>query len=264
MWTDGTSVSTGTTNRGRLRRPAKLPVKGPGYVVPPRWADRGFQYGVDEMVTAIQQVADKVGGRAKKGRLGVADIGPMRGGKSKWHSSHRAGRDVDLHFFSVDAKGRPLDAPEHDMIRYDDEGKPYLRPKASYHETDWDQRRFDTARNWELVEAWLTEPDVRVQWIFISDGLKAKLLDHATKSERPGWLVEYARTVMYNPPDAPPHDDHMHIRIYCSRSDRFFGCVDRGPVWQHEKKRYKYDGPEHYDPFQWRMVAQLPLVAVPG
>jgi hypothetical protein len=57
LWTDGTSVSTGTTSRGRLRHPAKLPLKGPGFVVPPRWEERGFQYGVDELVAAVQRAA---------------------------------------------------------------------------------------------------------------------------------------------------------------------------------------------------------------
>ena len=180
------------------------------------------------------------------------------------HSSHQAGRDVDLHFYSVDAEGHPLDAPHNDMIRYDADGKPYLRRGASYTETEWERRRFDTARNWQLVEALLTDPEVRVQWVFVAQGLEDRLLQYATRKQRPAWVIEYARTVMYNPADAPPHDDHFHVRIYCSRADRFHGCVDRGPVWQHEKKRYKYDGPEQYDPFQWRVLSRLPLMVGPG
>lgn len=264
LWTDGTSVSTGTTSRGRMRRPARLPLVGPGFKVPQRWSDRGFQYGVDELVGVIQRAARKVSGRARKVVLGVADLGPQRGGKSMWHSSHQAGRDVDLLFYTVDEHGHPLDPPEDDMIRFDAEGKPYVRGKATYNEAEWAARRFDTARNWQLVEALLTDSEVRVQWIFVSEGLEARLLEYARRKDRPAWLVEYAATVLYNPPDAPPHDDHFHLRIYCSRTDRFHGCVDRGPVWQHEKKRYKYGGPEHYDPYRWRMLTSLPLVAGPG
>ena len=33
LWTDGTSVSTGTTSRGRMRRPSRLPLSGPGFTV---------------------------------------------------------------------------------------------------------------------------------------------------------------------------------------------------------------------------------------
>ena len=36
-----------------------------------------------------------------------------------------------------------------------------------------------------------------------------------------------------------PHDDHLHLRIYCAADDRAYGCVDRGPTrWW--KKRWKY------------------------
>jgi penicillin-insensitive murein endopeptidase len=264
LWTDGTSVSTGTTSRGRMRRPAALPLTGHGFTVPQRWSDRGFQYGVEELVAAIQRAARKVSGRAKKVLLGVADLSPQRGGKSAWHSSHQSGRDVDLLFYTIDADGHPLAPPEDDMIRFDADGKPYVRKHTTYNELEWERRRFDTARNWQLVEALLTDTEVRVQWIFVSEGLEARLLEYAKRKRRPAWLLEYASVVLYNPADAPPHDDHFHVRIYCTRTDRFHGCVDRGPVWQHEKKQYKYGGPEHYDPFQWRMLTSLPLAAGPG
>ena len=53
------------------------------------------------------------------------------------------------------------------------------------------------------------------------------------------------------------HDDHMHVRLYCTRADRFHGCKDVGPVWHHEKKSYKYSGPERYDPVLWRQLAAM-------
>lgn len=266
LWTDGTSVSTGLTSRGRIRRPAKLELTGAGFKVPTRWQERGFQYGVEELVAALGRAAEKVRGRAKKVTLGIADLSPQRGGKSKWHSSHQSGRDVDLIFYSSDAEGRPLAPPERDMIRYDGEGKPYLRgSQTRYDDELWQARRFDTARNWALVEALLTDPTVRVQWIFVSQPLEDKLLDYATRQKRPRWLIEYARTVMYDPPDAPTHSDHFHLRIYCPRDDRFHGCVDRGVVWQHEKKSFKYGGPERYDPIALQSLAAMPALAVaPG
>ncbi|HEY8377508.1 MAG TPA: penicillin-insensitive murein endopeptidase [Nannocystis sp.] len=265
LWTDGTSISTGLSNRGRLRKPSQLPVSGTGYKVPERWKERGFQYGVEELVAAIERAAAAVRGRAKKVVLGVADLSPQRGGKSKWHSSHQSGRDVDLIFYSTDAQGHPLDPPEHDMIRYDGDGKPYVRGNAVYSDPQWQERRFDTARNWALVEALLTDPTIRVQWIFVSQPLEDRLLDYAKRHGKPRWLIEYARAVMYDPPDAPTHSDHFHLRIYCPRDDRFHGCVDRGVVWQHEKKAFKYGGPERYDPITWRTLATLPAFAVaPG
>ncbi|MBZ5713165.1 penicillin-insensitive murein endopeptidase [Nannocystis pusilla] len=265
LWTDGTSVSTGLSSRGRLRRPAKLELSGSGFKVPERWKSRGFQYGTEELVAALGRAANAVRGKAKKATLGVADLSPQRGGKSKWHSSHQSGRDVDLIFYSADEQGKPLAPPENDMIRYDGEGKPYIRGKGTYNDAIWEQRRFDTARNWALVEALLSDATIRVQWIFVSQPLEDRLLDYATRHKKPRWLIEYARAVMYDPPDAPTHSDHFHVRIYCPRDDRFHGCVDRGVVWQHEKKSYKYGGPERYDPIAWRSLASLSAMAMaPG
>lgn len=262
LWTDGTSVSTGLSSRGRVRRPAKLELSGAGFKVPERWKKRGFQYGVEELVVALGRAAATVRGRAKKVTLGVADISPQRGGKSKWHSSHQSGRDVDLIFYSSDEQGRPLAPSDTDMIRYDGDGKPYIRGKAVYSDPIWEARRFDTARNWALVEALLSDATIRVQWIFVSQPLEDRLVDYATRHNKPRWLVEYARAVLYDPPDAPTHSDHFHVRIYCPRDDRFHGCVDRGVVWQHEKKMFKYGGPERYDPIAWRSLASLPAIAL--
>lgn len=142
------------------------------------------------------------------------------------------------------------------MIRFDGEGKAFLRPAELEHppSPDWAERRFDTARNWQLVEALVTDPSIRVQWIFVSDPLGHALLQHARTHDRPAWVVEYAALVMRQPGDSAPHDDHFHVRILCTRADRFHGCKDRQPVWQHEKKTYKYYGPERYDPVTWRLV----------
>jgi penicillin-insensitive murein endopeptidase len=39
-----------------------------------------------------------------------------------------------------------------------------------------------------------------------------------------------ARTVMVQPGDSAPHDDHIHVRIACEQSDYENGC-DGGPYW---------------------------------
>ncbi|HRI06948.1 MAG TPA: penicillin-insensitive murein endopeptidase [Nannocystaceae bacterium] len=260
LWTDGTSVSTGTSNRGRLRHPAKLPTEGPGYVIPTRWSERAFNFGVDELVVAIKAAAKVVRGKSKTVTLGVADLSPLAGGRSRWHSSHQSGRDVDLLFYSVDAEGKVMAPPMDDMIHYDGEGKAYAPRRVVYAEEGWELRRFDTARNWQLLEALLSDPTIRLHWVFVSNPLRERLLAHARQRGRPAAVVEYAAAVMRQPGDAPPHDDHFHVRIFCSRADRFHGCVDRGPIWQHEKKAYKYGGPERYDPVAQRLLAAAPIL----
>lgn len=257
LFTDLGSVSTGRTNKGRIRFPARLPLRGTGFRVPARWKERGFQYGTDELVAAVARAGARVHASDRRAVLGVADFSRNKGGGSKWHNSHESGRDVDLLFFTTDASGKPLPAPEHDMITFADDGKPYVgkRDADGYHDPAWAERRFDVRRNWELVEALVVDPSIRLQFVFVSDGLAADMLAWARKRDRPRWVIEYASLLMRQPGDGLPHDNHFHVRVYCSRSDRFHGCEERGPVWQHEKKSFKYTGPERYDPVTWRRLA---------
>src|SRR5690606_22799169 len=186
LWTDLTSVSTGRTNRGFIRKPARLALRGVGWKVPQRWKDRGFQYGVDELVQAIERAAGRVRATDRRALLGVADLSKRRGGSSVWHRSHQSGRDVDVLFYTIDERGRPLPPPEHDMIRFDAKGEPFLDPRAKvgYTEIGWEKRRFDAKRNWQFVGALLTDPSIRVQWIFVSEALEARMLAYRSE-ERP-------------------------------------------------------------------------------
>ncbi|MCA9690109.1 MAG: penicillin-insensitive murein endopeptidase [Myxococcales bacterium] len=254
LWTDLTSVSSGRTNDGRVRRPVEVGAKGEGRVVPKRWQERGLNYGVDELVEAIDRAAKFVAAQAPGGVLGVADLSPLRGGRSRWHSSHQSGRDVDLIFYSTDEDGVAKAPLPEDMLHYDGDGVAYAPRRVTYVAPDWASRRFDTHRNWLLLEALLRDTQIRVQWVFVSDPLKERLLAHAREAGRPAWLIEYAARLLGQPGDAPPHDDHFHVRIYCPRGDRFHGCEDRGVVWRHEKKSIKYGGPERYDPVLRRLV----------
>lgn len=229
-------------------------------MVPKRWRERGFQFGIDELVGALQRAAKQVHGGKSSIRLGIADLSPRRGGRSKWHHSHQSGRDADILFYSVSASGKPLRPPEHEMIHYDEKGQAYTPNATIYSERNWQQRKFDRARNWQLIEELLSDPEIRVQWIFVSDGLKKLLISYAQRKKRPQWIINYANVVLRQPEDAPPHDDHFHVRIYCPRNDRVFGCNDRGVVWHHEKKSMKYYGPEHYDPVMKRLLTSYPIV----
>jgi penicillin-insensitive murein endopeptidase len=259
LFTDLTSVSTGEIHDGRVRQPARLRLRGVGWKVPERWRFRGFQYGTDELVAALERAAGRVRARFWDATAGIADLSPAEGGPSKWHKSHQAGRDVDVLFYTKHVDGRSLPPPEHDMILFGSEGRPILPEQYTegYADPQWQERRFDARKNWTFVEALLRDPTVRVQWIFVSRSLESLMLADARKRGRPEWIVSYAEAVMQQPGDSLPHDDHMHVRIYCSRADRFHGCEDVGPVWHHEKKTYKYLGPERYDPVLWRQLAAM-------
>ena len=75
-----------------------------------------------------------------------------------------------------------------------------------------------------------------------AEGVEAYKIEYARDQDEDPSLVERADAILHQPGDSLPHDDHLHVRVFCAGDDRAFGCVDRGPVrWW--KKRYKYMPP---------------------
>ena len=243
---DGTSVSVGTTGDGAVRGPVELPVDGDGYTIPARWRGRHSNYGTDELVGIVARAARAVDRALPGGLAAVGDLSRRSGGASIEHKSHQSGRDVDVFFYAVDGAGHPV-RPGEAMIRYGVEGEPvrwspaqgFAAPLAPVPAV-----RFDTARNWAFVRALLTDEEVEVQWIFIQRALGALLLRAATEAGEDPALVARAAFILHEPTDSEPHDDHMHVRLYCDPADRALGCADRGPVrWL--KKSWKYLAPSY-------------------
>lgn len=240
---DGTSVSYGPSNRGKLVNPAQLPARGDGYVIPPRWARRGLNYGTDELVALIIHAGRSLAADSLGAELAVADLSRRRGGPSAWHRSHQTGRDVDLLFFATDDQGHPVRMES--MPRFAADGTAVVAagqamaqaPAGAASQTT--VLRFDVDRNWRLIRALLQNPIAEVQYIFVYEPLKQLLIEHARASGEPDELIAQASFVLHQPGDSLPHDDHFHVRIYCSQSDRMMGCYDRG-VLRWTKKFYKY------------------------
>ena len=69
-----------------------------------------------------------------------------------------------------------------------------------------------------------------VQWIFMYEPIAVRLLAHAESIGEPEALVARARKAVRQPGDSARHDDHMHVRVYCARADRAYGCVDLGSM----------------------------------
>jgi penicillin-insensitive murein DD-endopeptidase len=232
---DGTSVSYGWSHRGSLVDAVELPFRGDGYLVPTTWASRGLNWGTEELVGLIVRSSRRVRAERPDATLYVADLSPRHGGPSAWHRSHQTGRDADLHFFALDGEGRPAPPPMV-MVRFDDQGLARAGGTAGQSQRP---QTFDVERNWLLVRALLEDPIAEVQFLFISAGLRLKLLEHAVAIGEPVEVVTTAAAVLVQPGDSLPHDDHLHVRIFCPASDRSLGCRDRGPQrWL--KKGWKY------------------------
>lgn len=215
---DGTTISVGKPNRGHIVDGVRIPDKGEGFVTPDTWKRRGNRYGTDELVDVLTAVARRMTTRSKP-RLVIADLSAKGGGEAhQWHRSHQSGRDVDLLFYVRDASGKPV---EPDAMRT---FGPDLKAK------DGSGYTVDVERTWLLVRELLTAREAPVQWVFMYQALADQVIAHAEALGEPADLVAKARLAVKQPGPRAPHDDHMHVRVYCSKQDRAFGCIDIGPM----------------------------------
>jgi hypothetical protein len=124
---------------------------------------------------------------------------------------------VDIAFFVVDAQGRTVTGREFVDLNAagasEDSGMPVF---------------FDAARNWEVVRAFLLNPSIQVQYIFVADWLRTRLIDHGRQVEGDSSLICRAEEVLRQPMDSSPHADHFHVRIHCDLHDRLRGCRESG------------------------------------
>jgi len=216
---DGTSISIGRPSRGRIIDGVRIPASGEGFFTREIWATRGQRYGTEELVDLLVSVSRRVAATSGGTRLVVADLSGKGGGPAyAWHRSHQSGRDVDLLYYMRDADGKPMEA---DAMRV------FGRSGVA---RDGSGITIDIPRTWLLVKELLTAPEAVVQWVFMYDPIAAKLLEHAESTGEPEWLIERARKAVKQPGDSARHDDHMHVRVYCSPADRMYGCVDGGPM----------------------------------
>jgi penicillin-insensitive murein endopeptidase len=245
------SASVGTSGDGTVRHPALLPFEGDGYAVPAPWRTRHANYGTEGLVGAVVRASRAVADELPGGLAAVGDLSHRSGGESVQHRSHQSGRDVDVFYYALDGANRPVRLSDA-MLHFAPDGRawrwsppqgarPPARPVPGY--------RFDARRNWAFVRALLSDPEVEVQWIFMQRNLAAALLREATAAGDDPALLARAAYVIHEPSDSEPHDDHMHVRLYCDPGDRRLGCADRGPTrWW--KKLWKYmDVPYGRAPF---------------
>ncbi|MCP4445262.1 MAG: penicillin-insensitive murein endopeptidase [Myxococcales bacterium] len=230
---DGSGFSRGPSRYGMLYEGVKLPTRGEGHWIPPTWAARGLNYGVDEMVSTVVYAGRRLKMQDSRLELAVGDISRAKGGRSPWHRSHQTGRDVDFLFLLKDKAGRPM---RNDRMRKH-------APSGAERVAEGEKPAvfFDERGNWLLVEALLESPVAEIQYIFVQEDLRQKILAYAVKSGVSQAMVEHATQVMKQPSDSAPHDDHLHVRIYCPWDDVSAGCVDMGQMRWH-KKDLKYGG----------------------
>ncbi|MFO0710310.1 MAG: penicillin-insensitive murein endopeptidase [Sandaracinus sp.] len=210
------SASIGYAFHGRLRRGVLLDesrlVRHAG-----EYRSGGNFYGTTELVGLLERAAAQVARRLPGARLSVGELSRQNGGAIAGHRSHQNGRDVDIAFYMLDGAGHPYDP--YGFAAFDRNGHG-LAPNESL--------TFDDARNWELVARLVADADARVQYIFVADTLKNRLLRTGRRRRAPARVLARAEAVMVQPTHGHPHRNHFHVRIYCPPGDRP-ACEDREP-----------------------------------
>ena len=123
--------------------------------------------------------------------------------------SHQSGRDADLAFYALEGT-KP--APAEDLLRFDAE----LEAEGGL--------KLDVRRQWRLVQALLEDETITVRWMFVSEAIRKALLAEAERAGAAKATLARAREVLHQPSDAPPHDNHLHLRITCNAEEAAAGC----------------------------------------
>lgn len=214
------SGSVGLPHSGFLSHGTELPKEGLGF----RWKSAAdHHWGLPRLVGLIEEAAGNVAtARPGSQPLFVGDLSAQAGGAlMPKHRSHRSGRDVDLLFFLTTVEGVPI--PNGEFIKIGPDG---LGVSEAGHFV-----RFDVDREWLLIRSLVDSRKAHIQWIFVSRVLEALLVERAIALGEPPGLVQKAQTVMQQPGDSLPHDDHIHVRIACEADEFVSGCGGGGPSW---------------------------------
>jgi penicillin-insensitive murein endopeptidase len=238
---DGSSASVGFYSKGALLHGVAMPFAGAGYEVHPDWRVRNHRYATSAVVSWLTGVFGTVDKALPGSSAYLGDLSGRNGGDAAMHRSHASGRDVDIFYFACDANEVPLHGLPA-MLHFGSDGRAigWSAGKAGRPiKEQLPNARFDARRNWALVRAMLENPVSEVQWIFIHRDLAGLLIAEAEREGTPPATMDRARALLHQPTDSQPHDDHMHVRVFCDSRDRAWGCSDKGPKrWL--KKHWKY------------------------
>jgi penicillin-insensitive murein DD-endopeptidase len=198
------ALSIGSPTEGRLEGARELTASR---VIELRDPD-GAHWGLPRLVGMLERAAKRVNKLHEGSVLVVGDLSQRTGGEISGHKSHESGRDADVGFFFMTSSGDP--AKKADFLPVDPNGKARQKPKL----------RFDDARNWTLVESFLTDKEARVEHIFVSAEIRARLLAYARQKGTYLPLLHLAALALKQPRKGLAHDDHFHVRIACPKSQK--------------------------------------------
>lgn len=230
------TTSIGAPASGHLKGGVRLPDLGPGYRHNPKRPDIA-RYGTVETLQAIVKAADVVEHFMPGSGLTVNDIGLQEGGPISQHGSHQAGRDADILFYVLDAaSSKPIPGVG---VPLDPKGRGTDFKELAISGDD-QPVKLDAPRTWRFVQALFEVAPDQVQRIFLVEHLRTLLLAEAERQRAPKLLKQRFEDVTCQP--STPHDDHLHVRFFCTPEDLGSGCEDSVPVypWRVEALKLLY------------------------
>lgn len=219
-----TSTSLGSPSNGSLKGALALPEGISGFHFNKR-RPREARFATVEVIRTIALAALTVRARFEHSELTVNDLSLPEGGRIAHHGSHRAGRDADLLFYLRGDDGKPTEsvgAPiDPDGIGFDFKELSRADDDVRVH--------FDAPRTWSFVAALLENREAPVQRIFVAEHLRSMLLATAVEARAAPATIALFADVTCQP--SYPHDDHLHVRWFCSLEDLGQGCEDLPPLY---------------------------------
>ncbi len=206
------SLSIGHADEGRLENPFAVVDSDVIDAVRPN------RYGTRELVGLLGRAAAAVARSAPGSRLAVGDLSSETGGHLTPHESHQSGRDADVGYYMLDERGEPIPRALFVRVRGDGSAR-----RGDRH------FRFDDARNWALLVAFTDDPMAETQYVILAPHLRDRLIAYGQSIGASEDQIRRIGLVTQQMRGSEGHDDHFHVRIYCSVGDRP-QCLDRPPL----------------------------------
>lgn len=213
------SRSVGTVTEGYLIDATQIPTDNPRLKFLEVQAQRRLFFTSTEMRTLVEKASDYVEEVLPGTPIYLGNFGALGGGDIPYSVSHNSGRDADIAFHTLAPSGNVW-VPKS-FIEFAENGT-WTDP------TTQGVYRFDVPRNWAVIEGLLAHHKGQLQAIFVSNGLRRLLLDHAARMGVRASVRQEASMLLAQPSGSLPHNDHFHIRLFCSARDVSAGCQDTG------------------------------------
>jgi penicillin-insensitive murein DD-endopeptidase len=238
------STSIGGPAEGSLEGAVPFPAAAAGVMLNPRRLNPGGHFGTVETVQGLLRAAAVVDRELPGGQpLVVNDLGFASGGPIAHHGSHQAGRDVDVLFYLFDKEGHPRPAKG---VPLDTKGRGWDFGDLVDPADDLFVK-LDAPRTWRFLQALAEDDAALVQRVFVAEHVRTLLLEAAKRAKAPRAAVQRVEELTCQP--GTPHDDHLHIRFFCSAEDLSKGCLDSTPMYPWRRAQLKAAGQA---PALWR------------